>query len=253
MASISDLDPSLRQWLEGQIQEQIVRLNEAARKQPPEWVCQDYVLANRRIRKYLHQVDLDDPNPFPGLDAWHLKWSSGDVPSRANVSAYIDTIYLRLLHILRGEEPVPEDLEALLGGWARIDRAMRKAFDALEFGQHEEDFQSVGLYCREAIISLGREVFDPAKHPTLDGVVASPTDAKRMLEAYLAVTLQGASNDATRRHARACVDLANDVQHKRTATYRAAALCAEATRSVVTLISILEGRRDPLPLSERAT
>jgi hypothetical protein len=141
----------------------------------------------------------------------------------------------------------------LLDGWPRVDRAVRKAYDALELAQHEEEFQAVGLFCREAVITLAQTVFDASRHPTADGIDPSATDAKRMLDAYIAVQLAGSSHEAYRRHARACMDLANDVQHRRTGTFRAAALCAEATRSLVTMIAVLEGRRDPLPLSERAT
>jgi hypothetical protein len=36
------------------------------------------------------------------------------------------------------------------------------------------------------------------------------------------------------------------LQHKRTASFRDAALCSEATTSVVNLIAIIAGRRDPV-------
>ncbi len=40
-----------------------------------------------------------------------------------------------------------------------------------------------------SLISLGQSVFDPARHPSLDGASISSTDAKRMLEAYIAVEI----------------------------------------------------------------
>ena len=66
-----------------------------------------------------------------------------------------------------------------------------------------------------------------------------------MLDSYLAAELSGATNEGIRRHAKAALALANDLQHRRTATYREAALCAEATMSLVNLIAIISGRRDP--------
>lgn len=45
-------------------------------------------------------------------------------------------------------------------------------------------------------------------------------------------------------HAKATLDLAVHLQHRRTATYRDAALCVEATISVVNLIAIIAGLRD---------
>lgn len=89
-----------------------------------------------------------------------------------------------------------------------------------------------------------RPIFDTAKHATLDGVAASPTDAKRMLEAYIAIELGGGVNEFVRKHAKAALDLAVQLQHRRTATFRDAAICVEATTSVVNLIAIIAGLRD---------
>ncbi|MBI4305228.1 MAG: hypothetical protein HY678_02815 [Chloroflexi bacterium] len=116
---------------------------------------------------------------------------------------------------------------------------------SLANAETEEQFQAVGLLCREALISLAQAVYDRATHPPLDDVEPSRTDAKRMLVAYLAVEMAGAANEATRKRARAAVDLAVDLQHRRTAVFREAALCVEATTSVINVIAILSGRRDP--------
>ena len=66
-----------------------------------------------------------------------------------------------------------------------------------------------------------------------------------MLDSYLAVELAGSSNAIARKHAKASLDLANQLQHQRTAAFRKAALCAEATASVVNIIAILSGVRNP--------
>jgi hypothetical protein len=41
------------------------------------------------------------------------------------------------------------------------------------------------------------------------------------------------------------LDLANALQHRRTATFRDAAMCVEATTTVINVIAIVAGRRDP--------
>lgn len=130
-------------------------------------------------------------------------------------------------------------------GWAKVDRTVTEIRQRLEQATTEEQFQAVGTLCREALISLAQAVFDSSQHPTLDGVKASPTDFKRMIEAYIAFELAGASKEASRRHAKAAFDLANDLQHKRTANFRHAALCAEATVAVINLVAIVSGQRDP--------
>lgn len=126
-----------------------------------------------------------------------------------------------------------------------MDRTVSEIRQRLERASTEEQFQAVGLLFREALISLAQTVFDPSRHKVLDGVAVSSTDAKRRLEAYLAAELAGGENKVARQHAKASLDLANELQHKRTATFRQAALCAEATAAVINLIAIMSGRRDP--------
>lgn len=130
-------------------------------------------------------------------------------------------------------------------GWTRVDRSVDKIVKALETAKNEEDFQSVALLCREAMISLAQAVYNPKLHTSLDGVTPSATDAKRMLESYIAQTLEGESHDYQRKFAKAAFDLAVNLQHRRTAVFRDAALCAEATRSLINTIAVISGQRDP--------
>lgn len=128
-------------------------------------------------------------------------------------------------------------------GWQKVDRQFQESQLRLQTAQTEEQFQAVGLLCREVLISLAQEVFDPVRHKTLDGVAIGPTDAARMLEAFIAVELGGGTHDEARAHGKAALKLALALQHKRSATLRMAALCVEATASVTNVIAILAGRR----------
>jgi hypothetical protein len=65
-----------------------------------------------------------------------------------------------------------------------------------------------------------------------------------MLDAYLSVELAGGDHAAARKHAKAAFDLANELQHKRTAIFRDAAPCAEAALSVIRIVAIVSGRRE---------
>jgi hypothetical protein len=130
-------------------------------------------------------------------------------------------------------------------GWQRVDRAVGEARDRLASARTEEQFQGVGLLCREILISLAQSVYLRDRHPPLDGKEPSTTDAKRMLEAYIAVELGGGANEEARKHTRSALELANALQHKRTATFREAAMCVEATTTVINVIAIVAGRRDP--------
>lgn len=205
----------------------------------------EYGQRRERIRSKLTILGIDDPNPHEDLWAWYGKWSS-DLPSyqsrRAYVRELLSPLLERLSQVARGDTTGPLREPT---GWARVDRGLDKARDQLARGRNEEDFQGVGLYCRETLISLAQAVYDPNVHAPDGEPVPSETDAKRMLEGYVSSNLAGGNNEAPRNHAKAALKLANDLVHRRTASFRDAALCAEATSSVVNIIAIVSGRRDP--------
>jgi hypothetical protein len=131
-------------------------------------------------------------------------------------------------------------------GWQKVDRQMQEVRMRLDTGENEEQFQAVGLLCREVLISVAQEVFDPARHVVEEQISVSETDAKRMLDAILAGELEGATNEEARAHAKAAIRLALALQHRRTADFKTAALCAEATSSTVNILAVLAGRRGRL-------
>lgn len=128
-------------------------------------------------------------------------------------------------------------------GWQKVDRQLQEARLRLDTAESEEQYQAVGLLCREVLISVALEVYEPERHASPDGVAPSETDAKGMLEAFFTSELIGGANEEARAHAKAALRLALALQHKRTADFRMAALCAEATSSVVNILAVLGGRR----------
>ena len=211
-------------------------------------VNQDYRDSYSLFTERLETVGLQNPIPYSDLWDWYGKWSSGDLPTYRSRRQYIrglmEPLKKRLLQSppSHGTEVFPEPT-----GWTVVDRQLGEARRVLESASTEEQFQSVGLHCRETLISLAQTVFDPYQHPPIDddNVDVSDTDAKRMLDRFLAVEVSGRSNAGARRLAKVSLDLANELQHRRTATFRQAALCAEATASVINIIAILSGVRDP--------
>ena len=211
-----------------------------------QYVNDDYRRLYEIAHRALLRAGFEEPNPYADLWDFYSKWSSGDLPTYRSRREYLRDLFRPLEERLRGEAsgsaPNPS-LEPT--GWVRVDRTLGEVRPRLEKSETEEHFQAVGLLCRESIITLAQMVYDPAKHPTEDGVAPSKTDAKRMLDAYLSVALAGTTNKIARRYAKAALDLANELQHLRTATFRDAALCSSATSSLVNIIAIVSGRRDP--------
>lgn len=206
----------------------------------------EYRRRRSKIEQGLAERGIQDPNPHTDLWQWYGTWSSGAYPSYSSRRVYISELYDPLIdRIRRGRAKVGSDLFEEPSGWAKVDRGMDKVRERLETASTEEEFQTVGLLCREALISLAQEVYCRERHKSRDGIAPSITDAKRMLEAYIAVELQGGAQEESRKYARAALDLGNALQHCRTATFRDAALCAEATAGVLNTIAIVSGRRDP--------
>ena len=205
----------------------------------------EYIGRRNRIRDGLARLGIPDANLYSDLWAWYGKWSSGDLPSYQSRRQYLSQLLDPLIEAVERSVELGESIFEETTGWAKVDRQLDGAREQLARAESEEDFQAVGLRCREVLISLGQEVFDPTRHSTTDGVAPSGTDAKRMLDAYLQTELPGSTNEEARKHARSALAFATALQHKRTAIFRDAALCAEATASVVNLVAILSGRRDP--------
>jgi hypothetical protein len=171
---------------------------------------EEYKKRRGEIGKMLQGKGIKDPNRFVDLWAWYNRWKSGDLPSYQSRRQFVSELYGPVLERLQQGSSTPGMFDEPTC-WARVDRTVTEIRQRLETASTEEQFQAVGTLCRDALISLGQAVFDPTRHPTLDGVKASPTDFKRMIEAYIAVELGGESKEASRKHARAAFDLANDL------------------------------------------
>ena len=197
------------------------------------------------VNERLLELGVPTPLEFPDLWDWYGRWSGGDLPSYQSRRQFLSEHFGRVRSLVADQAAGRAPRDRVPTGWLKVDRALGEIRRRLAQAETEEQYQAVGLLCRETLISLAQAVYNPEKHHTSDGVVPSTTDAKRMLEAFIAAELSGRSNEALRKHARAAIDLANDLQHRRTAGFRSAALCVEATGSAVNVVAIISGRRDP--------
>ena len=133
-----------------------------------------------------------------------------------------------------------DELEVELTGWDRIERTVEEIRIRIIEAQHEEQFQAIGVLCRDVIISLAQEVYDVDRHPSEDDTIPSSTDSNRMLAAYIFSEMPGSQNEALRKYAKATNTLANELTHKRSATMQYAKICSSATISLINLFRILE-------------
>lgn len=195
-----------------------------------------YIAREARIRERL-PPDVAYDNPHGDLWAWYHHWS-GKLPQYKDRRLYVRELFSAAIAALSKRSRLPSPQRDSTG-WERVDRALSKARSQFELASAEEDYQAIGLLCREVIISLAQAVYDPTVHESMDGVVPSATDANRMLEAYVGHVFPGDSYKEVRAHHRASLALTLNLQHRRTATLQLAALCVEATASTVAVVSII--------------
>lgn len=182
-------------------------------------------------------ADVRYCNPHPDLWSWYRHWSS-ELPQYKDRRFYVRQLFAGPIDAIAKRSLLPSEPRELTG-WERVDRALSTARTQLEFASAEEEYQAIGLLCREVIISLAQAVYSPEIHESLDGIQPSDTDANRMLEAYIAHAFPGASNKEVRAHHRASLALALNLQHRRTATLLLASLCVEATASTTAVVSLI--------------
>jgi hypothetical protein len=187
----------------------------------------------------LQRRGIQNTIPYSDLWDWYGRWSSGDMPTYRSRRTFVAEAFNPIASRIRSGHAEPFQAT----GWPRVDRTVSELRDRLATATSEEQFQAVGLLCREALISLAQAVYVPERHGSPDTVAPSPTDAKRQLEAYIIVDL--AANEHARKFVRSALDLSVTLQHKRTATFREAAMCVDATTAVINLLAVASGRRDP--------
>lgn len=200
----------------------------------------DYRVRHSRSKETAAATGVPYDNPH--VELWHFfDYWRANMPTYQERRTYVRRLLgpavaeaaVRTSAVLPTREPT---------GWARVDRALASARGQYGVAKNEEDFQAIGLLCREVLISVAQAVYDPSLHSSADGVKPSATDAKRMLEAFLHSAVPGDSYKEVRAHARASVDLSLNLQHRRTATRQLAALCLEAAASTAAVIAILSNR-----------
>ena len=202
----------------------------------------EYKIKFNAVNKALQRLGFQNPNQFKDLWDWYGKWSS-DFSTYRERRAFIRELYSSLVQtLLETEEAESINVTIDLKGWERLERSVQEIRKRQSEASKEEQFQVIGLLCRETIITLAQSVFVEDEHPILDDTKVSKTDAKRMLEAYIAVELSGSSNKILRQYARSTLDLANALTHKRTATKKDASLCSIATLSLINFVGTIEGR-----------
>lgn len=212
------------------------------------WLIQDYNTQYKdkynKLKKALEKIQIENKNMFSDLWNWYSFWKDDNnkLGSYASRRAYINNLFETILNSINdAEEDIQMNVLVDLTGWDKVKTSVELIKKTMLEAQQIEHFQTIGLLCRETIISLAQSVYIEEKHNTENTIKISETDAKRMLDGFISVELSGGSNEDFRRYAKSSLDIANKLTHKRTATYKEAVLCSISTFSLINLIGAING------------
>ncbi|HEU5371098.1 MAG TPA: hypothetical protein VFU51_01785 [Gaiellaceae bacterium] len=199
----------------------------------------EYVARRKKIRAELRRFGLEDPNPYGELWLWYGYWSQ-HLPNYVSRRAYVSALYQPLLDALEhlGERVIGTELQPAETGWGGVDHQLSQLRERYATAETREDCQAVGLLCRDIFRSLADATFQES-HVRAGQVVPGPADAVARLGFVVDALAPGETNREKRKVIKATFDLANKVQHDRTATLDLAAIVAETTLTAVNLVRIV--------------
>ena len=201
-----------------------------------------YKKLHAQVGRDCKKLSLTYNNTFYSLWDWFGKWKA-DFPKYQERRIFINDLFAPTLAYFENTESY-SNIETIveLDDWERIKRTVIKIKRESDNAKDEEDFQTIGLLCRDVIISLAQAVYNPMIHGATDdtGKQIGNADAVRMIGNYVSVKLNGSHNKELRAYAKATNDLANQLTHKRSATKKDMLLIVSSTIALINFIGIIE-------------
>lgn len=199
-----------------------------------------YIEEHQYICSILEQLGLSHVNNYSDLWKWYSDYKERQLNTYQSRINFINNLYAPLFEVLENsEESKLKYISYEPTGWENIDDSVCNMKSKLLTACQTEDYQAVGMYGRELLITLAKTVFDKDKHPSSDGIDIGPTDSKRMLEAYIHYCLKHKSGPREVKFAKAAIDFSNELTHRRAANSMDAELCFNAVVSTVNIIRVI--------------
>ncbi len=200
----------------------------------------EYKRKHQYLADLIRRLGLEPVHEYTDLWDWYNDYKLRDLSTYQQRRAFIRDIFKPLEDTLTNSEDTNMNLlHYEPTGWDKVDDGIASMKDVLISGEETMDYQSVGMYGRELLITLAQTVFDKDKHPSTDGTDIGSADSKRMLDAYIHYCMHKKSKEREVKFAKAAVDFSNELTHNRTATAMDAELCYNAVLSTIHIIKVL--------------
>lgn len=205
----------------------------------------DYKIKHAYLLTVLKQLGLEPVHSYNDLWDWYNDYNLRGLATYQSRRIFIRDIFDPLLNTIQNsEETALQIISYELTGWEKVDDGVARLKEVLTEANETADFQSVGMYGRELLITLAQAVFDKEKHLSPDGTNIGNSDSKRMLEAYIHYCLHKKSKEREIKFAKSSIDFSNELTHNRTASQMDAELCYNAVLSTVHIIKVLNKFND---------
>lgn len=202
-----------------------------------------YKTLHSALSKKCKLLNIVNNNSFDSLWGWYGRYSN-ELPTYQSRRVFIQNLLAPTFEAFNSDNASSSVASPIveLDDWDRIKRTVIKIKQDSSSAKNEEDFQQIGLLCREVIISLAQNVYNPEIHSAVDdnGIEIGKTDAVKMIGNYIKVRLAGSSNEELKAYAKATNKLANLLTHKRDAKKQDMLLSVSATMALINFIGILE-------------
>ena len=131
----------------------------------------------------------------------------------------------------------------------QLFRKLKSVATLIDTAKEIEDFQAIGVQCREILIELGNHIYNPMMAGS--GEQPQASNFKRKCELFIQFYLKGSENSDYRniikKLTEATWDYANKITHSRSATYYEVSTCVTLCISLVGVYeNILQKVFDPL-------
>lgn len=122
----------------------------------------------------------------------------------------------------------------------QLFRKLKSVAALIDAAKEIEDFQAIGVQCRETLIELGNHIYKPVMAGDEEQPQAS--NFKRKAELFVQFYLKGSENSDYRsiikKLTEATWDYANKITHSRSATYYEASTCVTLCIEYVVIVSL---------------
>lgn len=208
----------------------------------------DSILVVRALNAVLGRLGITTFDlPFRDFNTFHKHWKRVGASGGGGWQARRDILdeHFEPLHkelIAREAGSITSALATAISphkvtGWPRVDEEISELRRHFETASTQQDYSNVGNDCVSTLEALSAAVYDHARHQDGDKDEPPVDKTKIRFDRYIDVELVGANNAELRKLARATVEVAQAVKHRRsTITRTEAGIASDAVILVANML-----------------